>query len=96
MRPYALDVTNFGSLYPTWFGQEMTFVISEIRYKRVCHIEVLLYSDLKLFFSGIDWREMDRLEDVQQKYDYFLRMYNKGIEKRAILQSKRKRKSRVA
>ena len=24
---------------------------------------------------------MDRLEDVQQKYDYFLRMYNKGIEK---------------
>ena len=38
-----VKVILFGSLYPTWFGQEMTFVISKIRYKRVRYIEVLLY-----------------------------------------------------
>ena len=41
--PHASDITNFGSLYTTWLGQEMTFVISEIRYKRDHYIEVLLY-----------------------------------------------------
>ena len=41
--PHASDITNFGSLYPIWFSQEMTFIISEIRYKWVRYIEVLLY-----------------------------------------------------
>ena len=38
-----MEVWNFGSLYLTWFGQEMKFVVSEICYKRVRYIEVLLY-----------------------------------------------------
>ena len=48
----AVTITNFGSLYPTWFGQEMTFVISEIRYKRVRYIEVLLYIEYLETLSG--------------------------------------------
>ena len=41
--PHASDIKNFGWLYANWFGQEMTFVISEICYKWVRYIEVLLY-----------------------------------------------------
>ena len=49
--PHPSDITNFGSLYSTWFGQEMTFVISKIRYKQVHYVEVLLQMQMHMHLS---------------------------------------------
>ena len=48
---HASDVMNFGLLCPTWFGQEMTFVICKICYKWVSYNEILLYVIIFLLFT---------------------------------------------
>ncbi len=41
-RPLASGITNFRVLYPMWYSQEISLIISEVRYNRVRYIEGLL------------------------------------------------------
>ena len=37
------------------------------------------FPELRNFFGQVNWKEMERLKDVQQKYDFFLDKYEQGI-----------------
>ena len=39
------------------------------------------FPELRNFFEQINWKEIERLKSVQQKYDFFLRKYEEGIIK---------------
>ena len=39
------------------------------------------YEGLKKYFGDLDWSEMYNAEDIQSKYDLFLKNYNNGVEK---------------
>lgn len=52
-QPHASDITNFCPLYVMRFGQEISFVLSEIHCNGVHYVEGLLY--LLLINGPLNW-----------------------------------------
>ena len=43
------------------------------------------FNELKEYFEKTDWKVLQELEDVQQKYDAFLEIYEQGVKKHVPL-----------
>ena len=39
------------------------------------------YTAMKKFFNETDWKKIKELKDMQEKYDFFLRIYEQRVKK---------------
>ena len=52
-----------------------------------------MYIEIKKIFDETDWTRMKELKDVQEKYDFFLMIYERAVKK--FYQAEEKGKKRV-